>query len=173
MHEPIRQVAYVTRDARAAAETHSRLFGSGPFLLMENEQRLVCRGKETHLQHIAAFGQWGSQMIEFFQPVKASTPEMEELIAAPPSGAQFHHVALLVKDLEATVLRFSTAGFPDVLRATIPNTSIETAWIDTRAGYGHLVEAYSAEPELIAFYEMIANASVGFQGDRPVRENAL
>lgn len=111
-HDPLRQVAFITRDARAAAERHSRMFGSGPFLLTENEQRLVCRGKETQLQHIAAFGKCGAQMIEFFQPVKASTPEMEELIWAPPSGARFHHVALLVEDLEATVLRFSTASFP-------------------------------------------------------------
>lgn len=27
--------------------------------------------------------------------------------------------------------------------------------------------------ELVALYEMIANASMGFQGDRPIRENAL
>jgi hypothetical protein len=69
LRRPIRQVAYFVPDVAAAATRHMTLFGSGPFFVAEHIPLRLCRhrGRPAELDHTAAYGQWGDQMIEFVQ----------------------------------------------------------------------------------------------------------
>lgn len=86
--------------------------------------------------------------------------------------ARFHHVALLVEDLEATVLRFSTASFPMYYALPFPTYPLKPHG-SIREQNRPLGGGVFRGTGVVAFYKMIANASVGFQGDRPIWENAL
>jgi len=67
---PIRQIAYVVPDLRAAARRHAGLFGSGPYFIAEGYTDIphIYRGEERLMSIDSALGQWGEVQIELIQP---------------------------------------------------------------------------------------------------------
>jgi hypothetical protein len=80
---------------------------------------------------------------------------------------------MIVDDLEIAVQALKKAGYPEILRATLPGTDLTSVFVDSVKDFGHFVEVYAAVPLLVDFYKMVADASVDFDGREPVRQAKL
>jgi hypothetical protein len=169
---PIRQIAYFVQDARAAAERHSRLFGSGPFFLLENIEfgSVIHRGRQVKLAHTAAFGQWGELNLEFCQQNAPGPSIFHDLFPEGSGRYGLHHAALFVDDLDEAVRLFDSHGFPEIFRATMPSIGAEASIVDTSAVYGHFTELHEPVPAMIGFFDGVRRASQGFDGSDPIRK---
>lgn len=167
---PIRQVAYFVADVRAAALAHSRMFGSGPFFVLEHIAlaRSEHRGIARPLDHSSAYGQWGEVMVEF---VVQHNPDPSALHDMYPCGSGrfgLHHVALFVPDLPRAIADFARDGL-ELAQYAETATGTAYAFIDAVARHGHMIELYEPSPSLTGFYAMVADAARGWDGGEPVR----
>jgi len=169
---PIRQVAYFVQDVWAAAAAHAAAFGSGPYFVAENIplRRCLHRGVEAHLDHSSAYGQWGELMVEFVQQNNPGPSAFRDMFGAGQEG--FHHVAIIVDDLDAARARMETAGFPAALEAEM-NDGFRFLMMDAVERHGHMIELYEGVPALIRFYAFVKKAAVGWDGTDPVRSISL
>lgn len=166
---PIRQIAYVVRDVRDAAERHAALYGSGPFFVAEHIalRRAVHRGVEGVLDHSSAYGQWGALMVEFVQQHDPGPSVFRELY---PDGREgMHHVALIVDDLAVARARFEAAGMPVALHAEMMD-GFTFLMMDAVERSGHFIELYEGVPALAGFYDMVRDAAGSFDGRDVIRE---
>lgn len=165
---PIRQVAYFVQDARAAAAGHAAAFGSGPYFVADNIplRRCLHRGVEAPLDHSSAYGQWDDLMIEFVQQNNPGPSAFRDMFAGGEEG--FHHVAIIVDDLDAARTRMETAGFPAALEAEM-NDGFRFLMMDAVERHGHMIELYEGVPTLTGFYDFVKKAADGWDGTKPVR----
>lgn len=172
--QPVRQIAYCVKDVRAAAERHSRLFGSGPFFVVEDiSTDSVYRGAPLKFRADSAFGQWGTMQVELFEQKDDTPSAVSELFPDPNNRVGLHHVALIVDSLEAAKQELARAGYPVAMVSTLPELELVSVFVDTVGPYGHFTELYEPVPALTEFYEMVAKAAIGFDGDKPLREMAF
>jgi len=165
---PIRQVAYFVQDVRAAAVAHAATFGSGPYFVADHIplKRCLHHGLDTPLDHSSAYGQWNDLMIEFVQQNNIGPSVFRDMFAPGQEG--FHHVALIVDDLEAARTACEQAGFSTALEAEM-NDGFRFLMMDAVARYGHMIELYEGAPVLTGFYDLVRQASVGFDGRDVIR----
>jgi hypothetical protein len=169
--QPICQVAYFVADAVAAAQRHSRTFGSGPFFVFEHVpyKRNIHRGVEREFDHTTVIGQWGGVMVEFMQQHNHGPSMCHDMYPRGSGRWGIHHVALVVDDVESTRLTLEAHGLPTVceFHTTLDIPCFFADGLDT---YGHFVEYYPRVPLLIHVHEMVANAAKGFDGSNPIRQ---
>ena len=165
---PVRQVAYFVPDAAAAARRHASVFRSGPYYLAEHIPLTLCehRGRRAELDHTSAYGQWGEVMIEFVQQNNPGPSVFRDLYQGSAQG--FHHVALIVDDLRATMRDFNAAGFETGLYAEVA-PGVGFAMMDCVRDYGHFVELYEPTPVLLGVYDLVRKASLEFDGTDLIR----
>ena len=173
MHDPIRQIAYCVPDPRAAAETHSRMYGSGPFFLAEHVpvENFRYRGNPGNFDHTTCFGQWGEIMLEFFQQHNNEPSQGHDMFPFGSGKSGIHHVALIVHHLEKSVLAFRSLNFEVASRFRMKD-SFEVVFVDTRSLYGHMVELYSGK-EVSDIYDMVKNAARSWDMKEIVRSISL
>lgn len=166
----IRQVAYFVPDVTVAARDHSRLFGSGPYFVAEQIplRKALHRGREAFLDHTSAYGQWGEVMIEFVQQNNPGPSAFHDLYPEGSGRSGFHHVALIVDDLESSRRAFAGAGLAEALYAEM-NDGFAFVMVDDVARHGHMIELYQGVPALTSFYAMVERAAKGFDGNDPIR----
>jgi Glyoxalase/Bleomycin resistance protein/Dioxygenase superfamily len=169
---PIRQVAYFVEDAIAAARRHAASFGSGPFYVAEHIPLTLCehRGRSAELDHTSAYGQWGEVMIEFVQQNNEGASVFRDLYPGPGGG--FHHIALIVDDLQSSMRDFLGAGFTTALYAEV-GPGVGFAMMDCVREYGHFVELYEPTPVLLGVYELVRSSAQGFDGVDLIRSFKL
>jgi catechol 2,3-dioxygenase-like lactoylglutathione lyase family enzyme len=162
---PVRQIAYFVPDVRAAALSHHRLYGSGPYFVADHIplRASVHRGAERMLDHSSAYGQWGDVMIEFVQQNNAGPSAFHDIYPQGSGKFGFHHVALFVDDVDAACAKFASAGFDTAFRAEM-NDGFVYAFVDAVSLYGHMIELYAPLPQLTGFYAMVADAAKSFKG---------
>ncbi|WP_311270467.1 VOC family protein [Sphingobium sp. WCS2017Hpa-17] len=165
---PIRQVAYFVEDVRAAAIAHAATFGSGPYFVADHIplKRSLHRGVAAPLDHSSAYGQWNDLMIEFVQQNNPGSSAFRDMFA--PEGEGFHHVALIVDDLDTARAACEQAGFTNALEAEM-NDGFRFLMMDAVARYGHMIELYEGAPVLTGFYDVVRQASVDFDGRDVIR----
>lgn len=172
MKYPIRQVAYYVPDARAAAEAHAAAFGSGPYYVAEHIPMHMARyrGQPGVFDHTSAYGQWGDVMIEMVQVNSKEPSVFTDLY--PDGGPGFHHIALIVDDLQATMRQFEAAGYPEGFYGEVmPGAGF--AMMDATKQFGHFVELYEPTPPLLGVYHLVKNASLTFDGTNVCRDFAF
>lgn len=167
---PVRQIAYFVADVRTAALAHHRRFGSGPYFVAEHIplRKAVHRGIESTLDHTSAYGQWGKVMVEFVQQNNPGPSAFHDLYPEGSARSGLHHLAVFVDDLPAAIARFNAAGCETALYAEM-NDGFPFAMIDLVAETGHMLELYQPLPRLTEFYDFVARAAEGFDGNDPVR----
>jgi hypothetical protein len=166
----IRQVAYFVPDVEDAARGHARLFGSGPYFVAEHIplRKALHRGREAFLDHTSAYGQWGDVMIEFVQQNNPGPSAFHDLYPEGTGRSGFHHVALIVDDLQSSRRAFAAAGLTEALYAEM-NDGFAFVMVDDIARHGHMIELYERVPTLTSFYSMVKNAANDFDGADPIR----
>jgi len=166
----IRQVAYFVPDVVRSASDHARQFGSGPYFLAEHIplRKALHRGRETVLDHSSAYGQWGEVMIEFVQQNNPGPSAFHDMYPEGAGRSGFHHVALIVGDLQAARREFTDAGLTEALYAEM-NDGFAFVMVDDVARHGHMIELYEGVSALTSFYAMVKDAAKGFDGADPIR----
>ncbi len=168
--KPVRQIAYYVDDIRAAAERHARLFGSGPYYVVNFPPlKVIYRGKETTFDHTAAFGQWNSLQVEFIQQNDDAPSVLHDLYPAGSCKTGLHHVAIFVDHLEQAVSSFVSTGHAEAARMSPAGTDVTAVFIDAVRTYGHFIELYEPKLVLKELYDFVGAAAIGFDGNDPVR----
>jgi hypothetical protein len=78
-----------------------------------------------------------------------------------------HHMAHFVDDFDTASATLTGAGHHEVLAARTP-TGMPFAFHDG-GERGHLIEIYERTAPLARFYDMVRDASIGWDGTDPVR----
>ena len=172
--QPIRQIAYYVKDIRQAVERHHKLFGSGPFFLLEDLRLTVnYRGRDLEIGHSAAFGQWGDVQVELMQWFTGPPSVIHDLYPQGSGRYGLHHVAVIADDLDAAIADMASAGLHEAMRSSLPAWDMTVVMIDAIDTYGHFIEIYQSVPSLVEFYDMVERAAEDFQGDHLLREMTL
>lgn len=168
---PVRQLAYKVNSLEAAAAAHHRAFGSGPFFVARHVALAssVHRGAERPFDHSSAYGQWGSVMVELVMQHNPDPSALHEMFPFGSDREGLHHAALFVDDLEAEIARFESAGAP-LAQLSVTTGGTAFAFVDTRASLGHMLELYEPTAQLTGFYDFVADAAKGWDGQELVRE---
>jgi hypothetical protein len=64
---------------------------------------------------------------------------------------------------------FERHGMPLVTRCGLRSSDTDFAFIDARKTLGHMIEIYPTSEGLRGFYQMVRDASLGWDGRDPVR----
>jgi Glyoxalase/Bleomycin resistance protein/Dioxygenase superfamily len=171
MFGPVVQIAYVVSDPRAAAQRWHERHGAGPFFLSEHipVTDVIHRGAPSAFDHTSAYGwmpnAFGGVMIELFVQHDRAPSAVTERFAADEGG--LHHLACFADSLDASLAAAETAGL--AVAMTAKAGSMRFAFVDDVADSGHYWELYEPTPHLRGFYEMVRDASTGWDGTEPVR----
>lgn len=145
-------------------------FDAGPFFINENIllSSAEHRGEPTDFVHSSAFGQWGDVMVELVRQEDDSTrTPFRDMYQRDQEG--LHHTAIIVDNFEDTISHFAGKGFELATRCITRQGGVEFGFIDAVSVMGHMIEIYEASPALLGFYEMVKDASIGWNGDDPLR----
>lgn len=156
------QLAYAVADVREAAAGWAPL-GVGPFFVRDHIELGATRinGVVSTFDHSSAYGWWGDLMFEL---ICQHDTGAETIV---PTGG-LHHVAHFVNDFEAASAGLIRDGHAEVLHAETGG-GMNFAFHDGGAARGHLIEIYEPVAGLRKFYDMVCNASIGWDGSDPVR----
>jgi len=165
---PVRAIAYCVQSVEAAARQHSAVFGSGPFFSIPDvTSSIQLRGRDSRFNQSTAFGQWGSQMVEFIQQNPGSDPLVQEVFPFALQGT-LHHLSIVVDDFDGNREHLRRSGLDEILRIQF-GEGMEASFFDTRKLYGHLLQLYPATPQMVGFFKMISDASESWNGEEPFR----
>ena len=162
------QIAYVVPDIAAAARQWAEQFGAGPFLLNRHiaVADVVHRGQPGAFDHSSAYGQWGDLMVELVHDHGTGPSVVRERFALHESG--LHHMAYMVDHLDSAVEALAAAGYPVAMSAATASGT-RFVFVDAVASHGHYFELYQRSERLAAFYDLVRNASLNWDGNNPVR----
>jgi hypothetical protein len=171
MFGPVVQVAYVVDDPRTAALHWVASHGAGPFFVRDHitVTEVVHRGTPSTFDHTSAYG-WmhgpgGGFMIELFVQHDRSPSAVTERFADGATG--LHHLACFAESVHESIDRAEAAGMTLAQSAMAGATRF--VFIDDVARSGHYWELYEPTDRLRAFYDMVRDAGVDWDGTDPVR----
>lgn len=156
---------YVVADLEQGIADAVELLGAGPFFVVDAPEppaSELADGRPARFAHASAFGQWGDIALELTQVRSFDPPEL-----APMAALGIGHVSWVVPDVDEESARLASLGIPLVLRAGGGPVSVR--WHDARATLGHFVELHQETEFLVAMFERIRVASVGWDGSEPSR----
>ena len=163
-------LGYFVDDLEAAAQHFAVTLGAGPFLSLGHvpQHNSTFRGETVDYDHSTAFGQWGPILLEISQIHFAEPPSLREFFLGGGVTPRIGHVAWLADDLDAESDALANEGLP--LVRTGGSGPVQTRWHDGRSLLGHSVELLRRSPEILAFYDSVRSASVGWDRRRPLRD---
>jgi Glyoxalase/Bleomycin resistance protein/Dioxygenase superfamily len=167
---PIVQMCWVVDDMDAAALQWVKTMGAGPFFRIPHIQldELTYRGKPAQLDQSSAVGQWGAVQVELFQQHCNNPSGAREMYAPGQTGIQ--HLTWFAPDIEAETQRLNALGFETVMTCRLPAIGgMRLAWYDTRKVLGAMAEVYEDCDLMRKFYQRVAKAAEGWNGENPVR----
>jgi hypothetical protein len=168
LFDPVVQIAYYVDDPAAAAQEWATERGAGPFFLRRHipVTDVTHRGAASSFDHTSAYGWWGDIMVELFTQHDDAPSAVRERFASGETG--LHHLACFVDEIHAALARCEAAGLT-VAQTAYAGTTL-FAFVDDVTRHGHYWELYEGSERLRGFYAMVRQASVGWNGDDPVRE---
>jgi hypothetical protein len=167
-YKPV-QIAYFVNDIREAAKRMSSITGAGPFYVIENIELEWSehRSNSCEFVHSSAYGQWGKIMLELVQQEDDGPSPFRDMYGVGEEG--IHHVACFVDSIEETLKQYEELGYPLATRAKA-KVGTEFAFIDTRKLMGHMLEIYVPDETLSGFYDLVKDASLGWDGSNLFRD---
>lgn len=161
------QNAWVVADFDAAVAHWTEHFGVGPFYVMDYESSpsLEYRGAPGNLRMQVAWAQAGDVQIELINPISPEPNVYRDLV--PAGQTRFHHVCFWSADYDADLAAMAAAGYPAAMASGPANARF--AYFDTSAVNGHMIEILEVEPGMQGLFSRVAEASRGWDGERPLR----
>ena len=165
---PVVQLGWVVDDVDTAVHQWVRLTGAGPFFVKRHVQLngITYRGEPSAFDHSMAAGWWGCVEVELMQQHCDNPSALRDQFAPGETGIV--SVTWFAPDIHAEIKRMNDMGFPTV-HIIGDERGVPVAWFDTRAALGTMVEVYQDEPKRRARKKAIADASIGWNGEDPLR----
>lgn len=166
---PVHHLGYAVPDLEQAVLNAVTTLGAGPFFLIKNVPlTTTSRGEPALFVHSAAFGQCGPLVLELMQIEHCEPALIAEAMQQPMPA--LNHISYAAPAPETARDQLEALGLPEFLHAT--HGEIEFTMHNARAVWGHNVEIHADNPSFRGFWEQIREASVGWDGQSPIREMA-
>jgi len=148
----VEQYAYVVNDIQAACAKWTKMFGAGPFFLMDHIviDSTEYRGEPMPIDVSYAFGQAGAAHIQLVQQHDDKPSVYRDVFKKGEQG--FHHWAILVDDFDAAKSDFEKEGYEAV---TTLIASGHVAYMDAREDLGGFVEVYERNPGVVGLFDTL------------------
>ena len=161
------QIAYAVVDVFEFAEKWAKEFGAGPFFIAEHipVTNVLLRGAPEVLDISAAYGQWGSVMLELVQDHGTGPSAIRELYTPYQTG--LHHLAYFVDDLDFATAELEKRGYDLAMSAQAGENRFH--FIDAISEMGHFLELYEPIESLRILYERVRFSSINWDGSDPLR----
>lgn len=163
---PLSHYSYVVDDIRAGVEFWTSKMKAGPFYLLTDIEfeTVLFEGEPAVFEHSAAFGQWGSIVVELQELHRVEPMTLHEKLDLP-----VNHIAYVCDDAAASSAQLEAAGFSPYLRASFG--PIDVRFHDSPA-LGHSIELHQGSDFLDGFFAGLERAATGWDGSEPLREGA-
>lgn len=162
------QVAFRVENLEAACLEWASKVGAGPFLIRQHMKvQAKHNGQPAIYDHSAAFGQWGTLMLELIE-VHECEPAGMKAVMEHDSLGQVNHFACYAEDLEATSAALEAAGFP-LAMDLVSSSGMPVRYHDARALIGAVLEVYAPTEHIVEHYANVAALSVGWDGSDVIR----
>ena len=139
--EFVKEVGMVVPDIKAAIKRHNEVFGSGPYILMENFSldKYVYKGVESDFVISEAHGYYGDFFVEFVQQHSSSPSYYTDVNDMSKIG--FNHLHLYVEDMKEAMNAAESLGY-EINSYAVNNGRICLAMIDMRKDIGYMIKVY-------------------------------
>ena len=169
-YSPNWQIGFISPDWRATCEKHHEVFGSGPFLYIEDQKfdKVVRRGDDpdsigyvTNMELACSYGAWGDKSIEVVQQL-SSEPSYYTELNGEHGMLGMNHLHMFVDDIRDTILEFREYGYDyDTLGWAMGQLAF--AMVDLRKDFGTYVEIYPKTNQMM--FAAIAGVAQGWDGE--------
>ncbi|WP_162322069.1 VOC family protein [Nesterenkonia haasae] len=168
----VHHFGYVVDDLKVAVDHAVRTTGAGPFFFAEHVQlgEVTSGGKPALFDHSSAIGQLGDVRIEFMI-IHDSAPSAVREALAVPGTPRLHHVAWAVEDWDDVVATLEAEGAPSYMQARFG--TMHTSYHDASDLFGHHIEVHHRTPDFEAFFQMVEDASINWDGSDAFRALSL
>jgi hypothetical protein len=143
IRHPIWQYAYFVDDIDEACHRWHKMVGAGPFRVVRHHiaEGFLYRGEPIEADVSYAFGQAGPAHIQFIAQHDETPSIYRDMYQKGENG--FHHVGLLVPDVDEEVKRFEAEGYETA--CTLWGGDY-VAYMDCRRDMGCFVELHGDAP---------------------------
>jgi hypothetical protein len=161
------QNAWVVNDLDAAMRRWIQVQGVGPFYVMRHcaVTNTMYRGRPVNVDFDVGIAQAGGVQIELIQQHNDAPSAYRDVYAPGQEG--FHHTCVIVPDLEATLAHYAKHDAPVSIRGDFG--AVHWAYVDTRPHFGTMTEVVGEHPDIRAFFKLVADGAVGWNGKDPIR----
>tara|TARA_R110002110_G_C13470525_1_gene720918 strand:+ start:29141 stop:29680 length:540 start_codon:yes stop_codon:yes gene_type:complete len=162
------QTAFITDDIQRAMADMTRLLNIGPWFVFEHFELsdLHYLGRPTNLDITLALANSGHMQFELIQQLDNKPSPYQQVKA--DSGWGFHHFGVAAADFDRACGDYEQQGFKQVLYG-VAGVGARAAYYDTRDPVFGMIEVIELVPAVEELWTMVRNASVGWNGEDPVR----
>lgn len=164
----IRQAGYVVRDIEAAMEYWSRVLGVGPWFYKERVpiENYTYRGQRYEVHNSVALANSGALQVELIQTRNDAPSMYRDFLRAGNTGLQ--HNAYWTTTFDADLERLQGLGFKVAMSGEVGQNG-RFVYFDTEDHPGTVVELSEVAGPKGKLFEIIREASIGWDGAEPVR----
>jgi hypothetical protein len=165
------QMAYVVEDIQRTMQTWVKELNVGPWFLLDSFTGVdpLYRGNPTGASISLAMSFAGHMMVELIQEHTPAPSVYRETIEK--RGYGFHHWGIATNDFDASVKHYESSGHEMAFFARVP-TGGRVAYMDTTRDLPGMVELIELGAAFDEVFGRFYRATVGWDGERPVREFA-
>jgi catechol 2,3-dioxygenase-like lactoylglutathione lyase family enzyme len=156
-HTPLYHLGFYVPDARAFAQAHHELYGSGPYIVLENNDSYTYfHGEKVTTNMTICTGWWKDISVEVIQQNSDNESYLTE------NGRYgFHHICFGVSDVEAAVKEFAEYGVP-VQMYNYDMPEFPFAYVDARETSGYYIEL---NPQMDFMSQVVKGWAVDWDGE--------
>ena len=164
------QSAWVVDDLDAAVDAWLKV-GIGPFFFVEYIPALfensTYRGSPSPISMKIALAQAGDMQIELIEP----TGEQQNIYrdTVPKGTTAFHHLCYWTNDIDAEISSLVDQGYEVAATGQVAGGGATFAYVDTSPVLGHMTELLTYSDEIKGLFDMVAAASINWDGSDPKR----
>ena len=166
---PVMQIAFVPVDFDSALDYWTQTMGVGPFFLIENIaiDDMLYLGEPSDCVFSLALAYWGDIQIELIR-LENDAPSIYRGEYGV-NGDVLHHTCILTDDIAKARKTAEAAGAKVLVEGRV-GADGGVIYVDTGNGAGSIVEVLQPATGSLGLFEMIKSASVGWDGEDPVRK---
>jgi catechol 2,3-dioxygenase-like lactoylglutathione lyase family enzyme len=164
----IRQAGFVVDDIEAAMDYWSRSLGIGPWFYNERVpiRNYTYRGESYEVHNSVALANSGPLQMELIQTRNDAPSMYRDFRQAGRTGLQ--HVAYWTESFDEDLARLTEQGFKVVMSGEVGERG-RFVYFDTEYHPGTVIELSEVAGPKGRMFDMIRNASEGWDGRDPVR----
>ncbi len=165
------QYAYVVPDIHIAMQEWSKILGVGPWYIAEDigtgPDSMYRNEPATALLDVAlSFS--GHAQVELIQ-MKDEEPSVFKEMVSARGDFGFHHYGRATTNFDDDLSRYLDQGYEVRFTDKAPPNGNRIAYLDMRDGLPGMIELIEADVGLDTLFTKIYEASIGWDGENPVR----